>query len=253
MIRAVDSEASTLWTTQLGDDHQQSSQSSYSVGYSVVEGGGSLYAGLGLWQQSSSKQAPAVISLNPATGAVLWTTVLGVGKSGHGGVRSCIMDGSELVCAGYVKDTEPGFKFVADEAQPAVWRLDASGNLVTENFLTVEGVGQLAKIRADPAGGFVACSTGWGAMGGQDVNVVAVVKLSASLDVEWSQTYGQAGGNSQVFDMLVDNDGNYLLGGHTTVGDGVVNWDYLALKVNSQTKAEEWRKTFGQPRGFDAR
>merc|ERR1711879_183637 len=26
-----------------------------------------------------------------------------------------------------------------------------------------------------------------------------------------SQTYGKAGGNSQVFDMLVDNDGNYLL------------------------------------------
>ena len=40
-----------------------------------------------------------------------------------------------------------------------------------------------------------------------------------------------AGGNSQVFDMLVDNDGNYLMGGHTTVGDGVVNWDYLALKA----------------------
>merc|ERR1719336_3403443 len=54
MIRAVDSEATTLWTTQLGDDHQQSSQSSYSVGYSVVEGGGSLYAGLG-----SGSRAPA--------------------------------------------------------------------------------------------------------------------------------------------------------------------------------------------------
>ena len=52
--------------------------------------------------------------------------------------------------------------------------------------------------------------------------------------------------------MLVDNDGNYLLGGHTTVGTGVVNWDYVALKVNSQTRAEEWRKTYGQPRGFDA-
>merc|ERR1712203_1209005 len=60
-----------------------------------------------------------------------------------------------------------------------------------------------------------------------------------------------AGGNSQVFDMLGDNDGNYLMGGHTTVGEGVVNWDYLALKVNSQTKAQEWRKTYGQPRGFD--
>ena len=45
------------------------------------------------------------------------------------------------------------------------------------------------------------------------------------------QKYGLAGGDSQVFDMLVDYEGNYLLGGHTTVGDGVVNWDYLALKA----------------------
>ena len=64
------------------------------------------------------------------------------------------------------------------------------------------------------------------------------------------QTYGKAGGNSQVFDMLVDNDGNYLLGGHTTVGDGVVNWDYLALKVNSQTRAEEGRSGVDNQRHF---
>ena len=57
---------------------------------------------------------------------------------------------------------------------------------------------------------------------------------------------------SKVFDMLVDNDGNYLMGGHTTVGTGVVNWDYLALKVNSQTRQVMWRKTFGQPRGFNS-
>ena len=75
------------------------------------------------------------------------------------------------------------------------------------------------------------------------------MKISDSLEVEWSQDYGRSEGDSQVFDMLVDNDGNYLMGGHTTIGDGVVNWDYLALKVNSQTKAEEWRKTYGQPRG----
>merc|ERR1719150_1429274 len=90
-------------------------------------------------------------------------------------------------------------------------------------------------------------------MGGQDVNVVVLVKLSASLEVEWSKTYGKAGGNTQVFDVLVDNDGNYLLGGHTTVGSGVKNWDYVALKVNSRTRDLEWRHTYGQPRGFDAR
>ena len=64
-----------------------------------------------------------------------------------------------------------------------------------------------------------------------------------------------------MFDLVVDNEGNYVLGGHTTVGDAtdsstgqaVVNWDYLAIKVNSQTRKQEWRKTFGQPRGFDPR
>jgi hypothetical protein len=67
------------------------------------------------------------------------------------------------------------------------------------------------------------------------------------------KAYGDDRGASQVFDMLVDAEGNYLMGGHTTAGEGVVNWDYLAIKVNSQTHEVEWRKTFGQPRGFDAR
>ena len=39
------------------------------------------------------------------------------------------------------------------------------------------------------------------------------------------KVYGLSEGASQAFDMLVDNEGNYVMGGHTTVGDGVVNWD----------------------------
>ena len=124
---------------------------------------------------------------------------------------------------------------------------------MTEKALSVEGMGQVAKIRKDASSGFIACSTAWGSLGGQDVNVVALVKLTNDLDMDWSQTYGLAGGNSQVFDMLVDNEGNYLLGGRTTVGDGVVNWDYLALKVDSQSRQEVWRRTYGQPRGYNAR
>ena len=159
--------------------------------------------------------------------------------------------------------------FVADEGTPVVWRLNSNGDLVTEKTLNIEGMGQVAKIRKDATSGFVACSTAWSVIGGNDRNVMALVKLDSSLSVEWSQvkkiefdtevksitiqTYGLAGGETQVFDMLVDTDGNDLLGGHTTVGTGVVNWDYVALKVNSQTRAEMWRRTYGQPRGFDAR
>ena len=190
MIRAVDSGANTLWTKKIGDDNKVPSKSSYSVGYSVVQGGDSLYAGVGLWQKSSSKQAPAVMALDKNTGSILWTTVLGQGQSKHGGVRSCIMDGQEIVCAGYVSSGQKGFLFVADDGKPAVWRLDSTGAVLSEKILSVEGLGQLAKIRADPAGGFVACSTGWSVVGGEDVNVVGVVKFSADLDIEWSQVQG---------------------------------------------------------------
>lgn len=78
-------------------------------------------------------------------------------------------------------------------------------------------------------------------------NCAAVVKLSDALNVVWSKKYCESNGHQQVFDILVDNDGNYLLGGHTDAG--VRNWDYLALKVD-RFGNKVWRKTFGQPRGF---
>jgi hypothetical protein len=36
------------------------------------------------------------------------------------------------------------------------------------------------------------------------------------------------------------------------VSYGVENWDYLLMKVDGDGN-EEWHKTFGQPRGYDAR
>ena len=104
-----------------------------------LQGSVSIYAGLGLWQANSSLMAPAVVSLDPATGSVVWTTVLGVGQPGHGGVRSCILDNNDVVCAGYVNEGSGGFKFVADAGTPAVWRLDSGGNLLAEKILSVEG------------------------------------------------------------------------------------------------------------------
>ena len=253
MIRAVDINGETVWTTLLGEKHSGVYGAAYSVGFSIIEGNGLLFAGVGLWQKEANQMVPGVVALEPATGEVVWTTMLGQGQSGNGGVRSCILDQTELVCAGYLGNAEPGFQFVADEGTPAVWRLDSQGNILAENMLEVEGMGQVAKVRKDASSGFVLCSTAWSYIEGEDINAVAVVKITDSLKLEWSQMYGVKGGSSQVFDMLVDNDGNYLLGGHTTVGDGVVNWDYLALKVNSQTQEVEWRNTYGQPRGFDAR
>ena len=43
-----------------------------------MQGNNVLYAGVGLWQSSSNEQAPAVVALDPSTGEVLWTKVLGM-------------------------------------------------------------------------------------------------------------------------------------------------------------------------------
>merc|ERR1719175_416290 len=66
-----------------------------------------------------------------------------------------------------------------------------------------------------------------------------VVKLNSDLSVAWSQDYGLNTGADQIFDLVVDSDGNYLLGGHTTAG--TTNWDYLAIKVDGATKQQLWR------------
>ena len=39
----------------------------------------------------------------------------------------------------------------------------------------------------------------------------------------------------QAFDLLVDREGHYVLVGHTTVGEGVINWDYLAIRWSCST------------------
>ena len=107
----------------------------------ILQGTGSIYAGLGLWQATTGVMVPTVVSLEPATGEVKWSKALGVGQTGHGGVRSCIMDGTEIVCVGYVREQSGGFKFVAS-GSPVVWRLDSSGNLLSEKILSLEGKDQ---------------------------------------------------------------------------------------------------------------
>merc|ERR1711974_11486 len=89
----------------------------------------------------------------------------------------------------------------------------------------------------------------WISLDGRPTGNSGEVELRPECGVE--PDYGLNTGADQIFDLVVDSDGNYLLGGHTTAG--TTNWDYLAIKVDGATKQQLWRKTFGQPRGFDAR
>ena len=101
-----------------------------------------------MWQKSGSKQKPAVLALDVATGNVVWTKVLN-SQPKHGGVRGLIVDGDKIICTGYVNNPSPGFQFVADDSKAAVWELTKTGTLTTEKILSISGLGQGAKIRKD--------------------------------------------------------------------------------------------------------
>jgi len=254
LVRRVDNEGTTVWSALFGADVGNERKEKFSVGFSVAQDPTNperLYIGAGIWNDDDNHMKPAVLALETSTGKLIWSWI-STDSSKHGGVRGVIVDGERIICTGYVHSPEGGFLFVADDAQAAVWELDKSGNMVSEMNMGSDMMPQGAKIRKDLSSGYVVSSTAWDEIHGEEVNVIAVAKLTNDLEVEWSKKFGLAGGNTQMFDILVDNDGNYLMGGHTTAGDNVKNWDYVALKV-SPSGDQIFRKTFGQPRGFDAR
>jgi len=244
VVMRVNTAGATVWTKSIGT-------SGKNVGYTVIEAGDKVIVGGGLNQ--AGKQKATLLAMDTETGATVWTTTLD--HSGHGGIRSVILDGETLVATGYVGNAMGGFVFIAEDGSEAVtWRFDMAGNLLASETLRATDdheITQGAKIKADPVqGGFVVATTVWST---GDQQQTMVVKLDSNLKVEWTKDYGLASGQDQCFDILVDSDGNYLLGGHTTAGTGVVNWDYLAIKVEGSSRNELWRRTYGQPRGFDPR
>ncbi|MEE2789482.1 MAG: hypothetical protein VX589_19240, partial [Myxococcota bacterium] len=59
-------------------------------------------------------------------------------------------------------------------------------------------------------------------------------------------------GAGDLYDMDIDGDGNYILGGHTVPlnpdgSDGPYGWEGTAIKVSKATQQMMWLKTFGNP------
>ena len=62
--------------------------------------------------------------------------------SGHGGVRSVVVDGNDLLCTGYTDALDSGFQFVVDEGKVKVWKValtSLGGELSGETTLRGRG------------------------------------------------------------------------------------------------------------------
>ncbi len=212
------------------------------IGICVAEVSDGFICGGGLYDGNMKR---ALVKLNKASGNI----VSGWPKY-YSGSQNCAIRGIEIlgdgsiVATGYVNSPESGFLFICDDGDGFIMKTDSSGNLVWDKTLSVP---QGTKVRQISTG-FAVCSTAWYYDGGDHQDAV-LIKTDSNGNETNKYHYGGTG-DDLCYDFDLTSDGGYILGGHTT-SYGVANWDYYFVKVNS-SGVEQWHKTFGQPRGYDA-
>ncbi|MEO2003380.1 MAG: hypothetical protein ABGY41_04730 [Candidatus Poribacteria bacterium] len=180
-----------------------------------------------------------------AAGEMLWMETYPA--EGHGSLRGIdIADDGGIVATGYVGSDERRYQFISDDGDGSLLRTDGDGNLVWEVTLSAPHGMRVQSVDD----GFAIGANLWVGDHGGDHQQVCLILTDAAGTETFSRTYGGAD-NDQVFDFAATSDGGYIFAGHTR-SYGVANWDYLLLKVGSN-REEEWHRTFGQPRGYDAR
>jgi hypothetical protein len=212
------------------------------VGYCVAEASDGFICGGGLYDSSNQKRALVKLDFNGNIVSGWPKYYLGSQNCAIRGI-DILGDGS-IVATGYKNCPEEGFVFIVDDGTGFIMKTDADGNVIWDKGLSVP---QGTKVRVDGSG-FAVCSTAWYYSGGDHMDAV-LIKTNSSGNETNKYHYGGTNGE-HCYDFDLTSDGGYILGGHTT-SYGVANWDYYLVKVNS-SGTQQWYKTFGQPRGYDA-
>ena len=239
LVVKTDSQGIREWMTELGTEN------AWDVGICVHESTGGYIIGGGLYNAETERQERALVKLDH-NGGVVW-------QKNYGGTKASAIRGidvneeGEIIATGYTNCTDHGFVFIAEEADGFVMKTDTAGGVIWDQPISAP---QGTKIRIEKNGGFAIVSTQWVYSGGKDHMDAILIRTDAQGNEIFSGNYG-GGSNEHCFDFDLTLDGGYILAGHTR-SYGVVNWDYLLLKIDSTGK-EEWVRTFGQPRGYDPR
>ncbi|MHC4116455.1 MAG: hypothetical protein ACYSWO_03000 [Planctomycetota bacterium] len=200
---------------------------------------GSMYDG--------GSQKRALVKFN-SEGKILWQRTYPA--SGNGSIRGIDKTGDGgIVAAGYLGSKKRGYQFICDDGQGFILKTDGDGNLLWERALSSAPHGMRVE---EVVGGYAIGANVWVNEDGRDHQNVCLILTDHKGNETFSENYG-GDGDDQVFDFAVTSDGGYIFGGHSrSPSYGTANWDFLLLKVGSDRK-EQWHKTFGQPRGYNAK
>jgi hypothetical protein len=206
--------------------------------------GGFLVAGA-LYDRGSQRRALVKFD---SEGKILWRrTYQGAGSGSIRGIDKT--DDGGIVATGYIGSKERGYQFICDDGQGFILKTNADGNLQWEKSLSSAAHGMRVQ---EVLGGYAIGANVWVSEGRKDHQNVCLILTDDAGKETFSESYG-GDGDDQVFDFAATTGGGYIFGGHSrSPSYGTVNWDFLLLKVGSDKK-EQWHKTFGQPRGYDAK
>jgi hypothetical protein len=238
LVVKLDSSGDLMWQKIIGTEHR------YDIGICVAETGNGYVIGGGLFNGNQQRYLAEL----DYKGNIIWQHTYPNKRNGM--IRGIdILRNGDIVTTGYKDCSQPGYVFIADDSRGFIMKTDAVGNLIWEKPLSTS---QGAKVRKELHNdGFAICTTIWmnDPVHPQDF---CLLKTDKDGNEFWSKNYG-GDSDDHCYDFDLTKDGGYILGGHTrSPSYGVVNWDFLLMKIDSSGK-EEWHRTFGQPRGYDPR
>ena len=236
LVVKIDSQGEFEWQRIIG------SKGKPDVGICVDETADGFVIGGGL---SDGNQHRCLAKLDH-NGDFIWQKTFPGKKNGM--IRGIdVLPGGQLITTGFTNYRRPGFVFIADNSDGFIMKTDSNGEVIWEKPISAA---QGAKVRADLNGdGFVICTTHW-MNHPEKSEEFCLIKTDSAGNEIWIRTYGREN-DEHCYDFDLTRDGGYILGGHTrSPSYGVVNWDFLLMKID-QDGNEEWHRTFGQPRGYD--
>jgi hypothetical protein len=238
LVIKIDPDGEFLWQKIIGTKGQ------YDIGICVGEAEDGYVIGGGLFKGNQNRY---MAKLN-FEGDLIWEQIYQNNRNGM--IRGIeILENGDIVTTGYKNCALPGFVFIADNSDGYIMKTDSCGKVIWEKPLSAA---QGAKVRKELYNeGFVICNTLW-MNDPEHPEDFYLIKTDNEGNEYWNKNYG-GDSDEHCYDFDLTSDGGYILGGHTrSPSYGVVNWDFLMMKIDSEGN-EEWHRTFGQPRDYDPR
>ena len=158
----------------------------------------------------------------------------------------CLLNDGSVITTGFIDSEQVGYQFISDDRKRFFLKTDKHGNLIWDKELTSTPYGVRVEQTVD---GLAIDANVWVRNSAKEHQQLCLILTDLNGNEKFSKTYGGEK-NDQVFDFSVTVDGEFIFAWHTPFY-GVVNWDFLLLKVNKDFE-EEWHQAFDQPRGCNS-